>query len=83
MAAIEAQGAVWGQVVQVHDYGGGPSLEIVGGGKSLIVPFTKGCVPTVDLTARMLTVTPPVETEVSLPSGKGWDEGVVKAEAHL
>ncbi len=80
MQAVDANGAVLGRVMQVHDYGGGPSLEIAGEGKSLIVPFTKACVPAVDIAAGTLTVHPPVETDLPLPSGEGRDEGL---EAHL
>jgi 16S rRNA processing protein RimM len=64
MQAVGADGAALGRVVQVHEYGAGPSLEIAGG---LIVPFTKACVPTVDVAARTVTVVPPLETELHLP----------------
>jgi 16S rRNA processing protein RimM len=46
----DASGAVLGKVVTVHDYGAGASLEIVRDGVSpLLVPFTRACVPEVDL----------------------------------
>lgn len=56
-----------GRVVQVHEYGAGPSLELDGG---LLVPFTKACVPVVDVASRTLTIVPPAET--SLAPGQGW-----------
>ena len=76
MVAVGVDGVALGRVVQVHEYGAGPSLEIDGGGKSLIVPFTKACVPVVDVAARTLTVVPPLETELPLPlAGEGRGEG--------
>lgn len=68
--AVGADGMVLGRVVQVHDYGAGPSLEIVGERKSLIVPFTKACVPAVDLSAKTLTVVPPHEIDLPLREGR-------------
>lgn len=62
--AVDADGAALGRVLQIHDYGAGPSLELSGG---LIVPFTKACVPSVDIQAGRLTVVPPLETV--LPEG--------------
>ena len=74
MAAVAADGKPLGSVVQVHDYGAGPSLEIARAGKpSLLVPFTKACVPTVDVAARVITVLPPDEIEVS-PESMSADE---------
>ncbi len=41
-------GASLGRVDAVHDYGAGASLEIA---RRLLVPFTRACVPEVDLAA--------------------------------
>jgi 16S rRNA processing protein RimM len=52
MAAVDADanGTVLGNVVTVHDYGAGASLEIVRDGAApVLVPFTRACVPEVDL----------------------------------
>ena len=76
MRAIGADGAELGRVVEVHDYGAGASLEIAGHGTPLLVPFTRLCVPEVDLAERKLTVFPPRETELPLLSGEGRGEGV-------
>ena len=74
MAAIAEDGQALGEVVQVHDYGAGPSLEIVGK-KTLLIPFTKRCVPTVDVRARRVTVVPPTEVSVELaPAAEGTGE---------
>jgi len=62
LAAVDASGAALGDVVAVHDYGAGTSLEITGAaGTPLIVPFTGACVPVVDIAAGRLTVNPPEE----------------------
>jgi 16S rRNA processing protein RimM len=53
-------GAVLGRVDMVHDYGAGPSLEV----GRLIVPFTRACVPVVDIAAGRITVVPPAEVVV-------------------
>ena len=47
-----------GHVVMVHDYGGGVSLEI---SKGVFIPFTKACVPRIDLKTRSLFVCRPIE----------------------
>jgi len=62
LAARGADGAVLGRVRQVHEYGAGTSLEIeVPNGGSLLVPFTRAAVPSIDLAARVLDVVPPDE----------------------
>jgi 16S rRNA processing protein RimM len=65
LEALDADGALIGSVVEVHDYGAGTSLEIVREGKSpLIVPFTRAAVPHIDIPANRLTVAPPDEIEM-------------------
>lgn len=64
LGAVDAQGVALGRVTAVHDYGAGASLEIEPEkGASRLIPFTRACVPQVDLTARQLVVCPPDETE--------------------
>ena len=46
-----------GRVAAVHDYGAGASLEI----GPLLVPFTRACVPVVDLASGRCVVVPPAE----------------------
>ncbi|GAJ29654.1 ribosome maturation factor RimM [Acidomonas methanolica] len=71
LAAVTPEGEALGVVNVVHDYGAGVSLEIAGA-RSLIVPFTKRCVPEIDLPSKRLVVVPPVEIEVEGdPSGPG------------
>ena len=61
LEARTKDGAPFGKVVQVHDYGAGPSLEIapVGGGAPVLVPFTAQAVPTVDIAAGRVEIDPP------------------------
>ena len=64
MDAVGADGAAIGRVAHVHDYGAGVSLEIQrAGAVPLLVPFTRACVPEVDVAAGRLTVVPPDEVD--------------------
>lgn len=53
-------GGVLGPVSQVHDYGAGVSIEVARQ-PALIVPFTRACVPVVDLAGGRIVVVPPTE----------------------
>ena len=65
MAALDGEGRALGTVVDVPNYGGGDLLEVrpPGSGETLLFPFTKAVVPTIDLAGRTLTVVPPDEVE--------------------
>ncbi len=54
-----------GTVLAVHDYGAGASLEIGHVGRSVVLPFTRVCVPEIDLAAGRLLVVPPEEIELA------------------
>nr|WP_321983077.1 ribosome maturation factor RimM [uncultured Lichenicoccus sp.] len=56
--------AVVGSVLAVHDYGAGSSLEIGEGNGSFVLPFTRACVPGIDLAGRRLVIVHPDEIEV-------------------
>jgi len=80
MTAIDADGAVLGKVVTVHDYGAGTSLEIVRDGAApTLVPFTRACVPEVDVGREQIMVNLPVinlareagEVEAQSAEGEG------------
>lgn len=64
LSAQTTDGAPFGKVVAVHDFGAGDILEIApeaggkGGAKTVMLPFTKAVVPSVDLKAGRLTVDP-------------------------
>jgi 16S rRNA processing protein RimM len=57
LAAIAEDGRELGRVAAVHDHGAGAYLEI---GPHL-VPFTRACVPVVDVAGGRVTVVPPEE----------------------
>lgn len=53
-------GAPFGEVVEAEDYGGGPFLEVVTPGHGrVLVPFTKACVPVVDIAGGKVVIDPP------------------------
>jgi 16S rRNA processing protein RimM len=78
VSARSEAGEVIGTVVGVPNYGGGDLLEIApASGPTLLVPFTKEFVPTLDLAGRFLTV-----AEGALASGaEGESERADEAEA--
>lgn len=56
-------GALLGRVLAVHNYGADDILEVQGTGESLLLPFTRAVVPTVDLAAGRIVADPPEVTE--------------------
>lgn len=60
LKAVTTGGEAFGKVVAVHDFGAGDILEISpeGGGKTIMLPFTRAVVPSVDIKAGRLTVEP-------------------------
>lgn len=61
LAAELQDGTALGRITAVHDFGGGPSLEIErADGDSVMVPFTASVVPVVDIAAGRVVVVPPV-----------------------
>ena len=80
MQAVSPDGAALGRVAIVHDYGAGASLEITGEGQAVLVPFTRACVPAVDVSAGRIVVVLPDEVVVAsdapspnpLPEGEGY-----------
>ena len=70
LLAVGTDGAELGRVTAVHDYGAGASLEL----GPLLIPFTRACVPEVDLARERVVVVPPFEVAPSpnpLPRGEG------------
>lgn len=56
---------IHGIVEKIHDYGAGTSLEIkLNTNEVLIIPFTKACVPEVNISSGWLKIHPPHEIEV-------------------
>ena len=71
MTAVTPDGTVLGKVKAVQDFGAGDLLEIepTVGRVSWYLPFTRECVPDVDLAANQLTAVRP--SEVSGEADKG------------
>jgi 16S rRNA processing protein RimM len=65
MAVVSIDGGALGRVTAVHDYGAGASLEITGEGQPILLPFTRACVPTVDIAAGHVVVVMPEEVVVA------------------
>jgi 16S rRNA processing protein RimM len=60
LVAADKDGKEIGKVLAVHNYGGGPFLEIAPGqGGSFMLPFTKECVPEVDVEEGRVVIDPP------------------------
>jgi 16S rRNA processing protein RimM len=62
LAVFDASGAELGTIGAVHDYGAGASLEIIGQTLT-IVPFTRACVPEIDVAGGRATVALPEAVE--------------------
>jgi 16S rRNA processing protein RimM len=63
LAAVTADGAAYGTITAVHDFGAGPLLELTAraGAASLLLPFSATFVPAVDIAGGRITVAPPAE----------------------
>lgn len=65
LEVVDTGGAVLGRVVAIHDHGAGDILEIAGASAalerrgSLLLPFTRAAVPTVDLARGRIVADPP------------------------
>jgi 16S rRNA processing protein RimM len=68
-----AQAEASGTVIAVHDFGGGSVLELgLDGGTSLLLPFSRACVPEIDLRhRRMRVILPPGLLGDAAASGEG------------
>lgn len=65
LEAVDASGRRLGHVVSLMNYGAGDILEIapVGGGETLLLPFTKRVAPRIDFDAGRIVIEPPREVE--------------------
>ena len=62
LAAVGRDGRDWGRVLAFHDFGGGRTMEVSGGGASrgsVMLPFTDEVVPEIDVEGGKVTVDPP------------------------
>lgn len=70
MRAVLADGAGFGTITNVLNFGAGDILDIaLEGGGSRLIPFTRACAPHVDVKGRRVTVAPPDEIEGEEPPG--------------
>ena len=71
LAAVTADGAAFGAVIALHNFGAGDMIEVApaAGGEPLLLPFNETTVPTIDLAAKRIVVVPPATT--SIPPLKG------------
>jgi 16S rRNA processing protein RimM len=74
LAVIDAGGAPLGRVRAVQNFGAGDILEIAGGPRPLLLPFTRAVVPTVDLAAGRIVADPPAEVGEPEPAGPDPDD---------
>jgi 16S rRNA processing protein RimM len=60
LSAVTADGTEIGTVVAVHDFGAGDIVELLplGGGTTIMVPFTPAFVPSVDIANGRIVVVP-------------------------
>lgn len=62
--AFTQDGAKYGTVTTVHNFGGGDIIEVKReSGDLVMLPFTETVVPEVDIAKRRIVVAPPIETE--------------------
>lgn len=72
LAVERNDGTAFGRVTAVHDFGGGPSLEIErAAGDSVMVPFTSAVVPVIDIAGGRIVVAPPEGLLGAAPRQKG------------
>lgn len=64
LAAQTRDGAAFGTVKAVHNFGAGDLLEIepAAGGATVMLPFDEATVPTVDIAGKCVVVDPPADT---------------------
>jgi 16S rRNA processing protein RimM len=74
LAAVTTAGEPLGKVIAIHNFGAGDIIEIAPpAGATVLLPFTKAVVPTVDLRGGRVLIELPDEIEGDKP---GEDEGL-------
>ena len=65
IVAVDADGTNVGAVVDIKNFGAGDILELapLEGGETILLPFTKACVPIIDLAARRVVVAVPHDAD--------------------
>jgi 16S rRNA processing protein RimM len=72
LPAVTADGAAFGTVKALHNFGAGDIVEIepAGGGAPLMLSFTEANVPEVDVAARKIVIVPPEEISAGEPDSE-------------
>jgi len=75
LAAVTPQGAVLGKIKAVHDFGAGDLLEIEPPrGSAWHLPFTRDCVPEVDIAGGKVVVVRPAEVSAQGDGSQGAED---------
>ena len=86
LAVADTGGQVLGRIRAIHDHGAGDLLEVAGPGirDSVMLPFTRAAVPTVDLAAGRVIADPPAgifpQHDGDHDADEGADEGTGAAD---
>ena len=76
LSAVGEDGVVLGRIVSVDDFGGGAFVTLRDAkGRDREIPFTRACVPVVDVAGGRCTVVPPEEIVVQPESDSEKGEG--------
>ncbi len=75
LPVFDVDGGALGEVLAVPNFGAGDLVEVklAETGKTIFVPFTKDCVPEVDISGRRVVVAPPELVEMDLGQDGGQD----------
>jgi 16S rRNA processing protein RimM len=63
LPVYDTGGALLGTVQAVHNHGASDILEVAGAAGTILLPFTRAAVPTVDLAAGRIVADPPASDE--------------------
>lgn len=70
LSVVTTTGEAIGTVIAVHDFGAGDMLDVARSGRrSVLIPFSKAVVPTVDLAGGRVVVDPPAGLLEDTPRG--------------
>lgn len=75
LPVLDTGGTPLGRVRAVLNHGAGDILEVTGGPRPLLLPFTRRAVPLVDLGARRIVADPPEEVDSEPGEEDGAAEG--------
>jgi 16S rRNA processing protein RimM len=70
---VDANGRECGSVAAIHNFGAGDLIEItpIGGGATVLLPFSEAAVPIIDIAARRIVVDAEAFAAAGSPAGEG------------